>query len=165
MDPQKQKEEFSNAFIQAAAAVAGFSLSKPVPDDDSIDWCLHDRGGRGTIRSPRLELQLKCTGSPDFSEEALRFPLEVGNYNDLVPTNVMVPRILVVVTVPNAIGDWLVLDEAGLLLRSCAYWVSLRGWPPSANDFSVTVRLPRTQRFDGAALAAIMDRVRNSELP
>lgn len=165
MDPEKQKEEFSNAFVQAAAAVAGFSMSKPSVDDDSIDWCLHDRGGAGTVRSPRLELQLKSTANPTFVEADLRYDLKVKNYHDLIPEDVMVPRILVVVALRDIVGDWHHLDDERLLLRSCAYWVSLRGYASTANLHTITVRLPIVQRFDGVALGAIMDRVRNGRLP
>jgi len=37
MDINQQKEQFSNAYIQAVASVAGYSLYKPNVDDDSVD--------------------------------------------------------------------------------------------------------------------------------
>ena len=35
MDINLQKEQFSNAYLQAVASVAGYSLYKPNVDDDS----------------------------------------------------------------------------------------------------------------------------------
>ncbi len=56
----QMKEQFSHAYVKAVAAVAGFAWYKPSVDDDSIDLGLAQRGGGGTTRSPRLEIQLKC---------------------------------------------------------------------------------------------------------
>jgi hypothetical protein len=165
MDLNQKKEQFSNAFIHAIAAVAGYATAKPSVDDDSIDWTVSQKGGNGALRSPKLDLQLKCTGNPDFDEDNLRFPLVVKNYDELRPDNVQVPRILVVVTVPMDITEWLILDEGSLALRHCAYWLSLRGRPATQNEETVTVHLPRIQRFDPAALAQIMNRIGNGDPP
>ena len=61
MEVNLQKEQFSNAYLQAVTAVAGYSLYKPFVDDDSVDWGIAAKGREGRIRSPRLELQLKST--------------------------------------------------------------------------------------------------------
>jgi Domain of unknown function (DUF4365) len=165
VDINQKKEQYSNAFVHAAAAVAGFATSKPSVDDDSIDWTISQRGGGGTLRSPKLDMQLKCTEVANFNEHCLKYPLPVKNYNELRPDNVQVPRILVVVTVPRNVEDWLLLKEDVLSLKNCAYWVSLRGDEPTENVETVTVELPRTQRFDPTALRQIMDRISNGDLP
>ena len=165
MDLNKQKEQFSNAFVMAVAAAAGFVTGKWDVDDDSIDWQVAASGGRGTRRSPRLELQLKCTASPSIADGSIRFPLSAKNYEDLIPQNISVPRILVVVIVPTLVSDWFTLSDESLILRNCAYWVSLRGLQPSENEVSVTVDVPIAQRFDVSALGAMMERVRAGELP
>ena len=54
MDLDMQKEQFSRAYVQAVAACAGFAFSIPSVDDDSVDMSIHQTGGGGTIRSPRL---------------------------------------------------------------------------------------------------------------
>jgi hypothetical protein len=56
-----QKEQLSYAYVQAVSACAGFAWSRPSVDDDSVDMMLSKKGGHGAIRSPRLEIQLKCT--------------------------------------------------------------------------------------------------------
>lgn len=165
MELSLRKEQFSNAFVHAAAAVAGFSTSKPNVDDDSIDWTISQRGGNGAIKSPKLDLQLKCTGAPDFGQDHLRFAVSIKNYEDLRAENTQVPRILVVVTVPAELNDWLELNEEVLSLRKCAYWLSLRGHPPTENVETVTVMLPRTQRFDHASLGEMMNRIGDGGVP
>jgi len=165
VDSNKQKEQFSNAFVVAVAAAAGFVTGKWDVDDDSIDWQIAASGGHGTRRSPRLELQLKCTARPSIVDGSIRFPLSAKNYEDLIPENVSVPRILVAVIVPTQVSDWFTLSDESLILRNCAYWVSLRGLEPSENEVSVAVGVPLAQRFDVSALGAIMERVRAGELP
>ena len=76
VDSNRQKEQFSDAFIRAVAAAAGYAVSKPSVDDDSIDWQIAATGGKGTTRSPRLELQLKCRTNLNVLADAFRLPLE-----------------------------------------------------------------------------------------
>jgi hypothetical protein len=165
MDMNRRKEQFSDAFVRAAAAVAGFATSKPSVDDDSVDWVIHQAGGQGAIRSPRLELQLKCTASPDSNEAGFRYHLSLKNYIDLSAGNLMVPRILVLVVVPMDIDNWLRMTDEHLVLRNCAYWASLRGLPQTSNSSSVLVELPRASRFDAKALDRLMTRVGAGEPP
>jgi hypothetical protein len=160
-----QKEQFSNAFVVAVAAAVGCVTGQWNVDDDSIDWQLAIAGGQGTLRSPRLELQLKCTASPKIADGHLRFPLPAKNYQDLIPENLAVPRILVVVVVPERVEHWFTLSDESLILRNCAYWASLRGLAPRENEFSVSVDIPIFQRFDVTALGAMMKRIRAGKLP
>jgi hypothetical protein len=159
-----QKEQFSRAYVQAVAACAGFAWSVPSVDDDSIDFCLHQTGGGGTARSPRLELQLKCKAADTPAEPTFPHSLKLKNYNDLRDT-VFVPRILVVVLVPDNVADWLVHTEAQLAVRRCGYWLSLRGLPASNNDTGQTVTMQKTQQFSVEALQQIMNRIGQGGLP
>lgn len=165
LDAKQQKEQYSNAFIHAAAAVAGFATAKPSVDDDSIDWTLSQRGGTGAIRSPKLDVQLKCTEIATLLETDVRYRLDLKNYDELRPTNVQTPRILVVVLVPEDMGTWFLMDETTLALRSCAYWYSLRGMPPTANLDNITLHIPRVQRFDAIALSQMMARIGQGNPP
>lgn len=165
MDINMQKEQFSRTYVQAVAACAGFAWSMPSVDDDSVDMALHQTGGGGTIRSPRVELQLKCRASQTPAGETFTHSITLKNYDDLRGTDLLVPRILVVVLVPNALNDWLGHSEAEMALRRCGYWVSLRGLPPSENDTSQTVEIPRTQQFTVESLQAIMQRIGQGGLP
>lgn len=165
MDPDMQKEQFSRAFVQAVAACAGFAHSTPSVDDDSVDMLLHQAGGGGTIRSPKVELQLKCKAAPGPTEDTFSHSIKLKNYDDLRDTTVLVPRILVVVLVPDLPADWLGHSEAELVLRRCGYWASLRGLPPSTNETGQTVQIPRAQALTVQSLQEIMRRIGQGALP
>jgi hypothetical protein len=134
-------------------------------DDDSVDMSLHETGGAGTVRSPRLDLQLKCKAAPTPGEDSFSHSIKLKNYDDLRDANVLVPRILVVVLVPDNLDDWLKHNEAELALRRCGYWVTLRGSPPSINDQSQSVRILRNQMFTVEGLRSIMQRIGQGALP
>lgn len=165
VDINQRKEQFSNAYMRAVASVAGFACYKPEVDDDSVDWGLAARGGNGTTRSPKVEMQLKCCGRDIVGDNDLSYPLKIKNYDELRFENYQVPRILVVVAVPEDIGDWLVHTEEQLAMKYCGYWVSLRGKPDTTNTATVAVKLPRTQQFTVEQLAAMMARIGNGDQP
>lgn len=149
-----KKEQFSLAYVGAVAAASGYSVHKPSVDNESIDLGISARTA-GAIRSPRLELQIKCTSlTPE--PEYIGFDLKKKNYDDLRHTNLLVPRILVVVLVPGDVNDWIDHDERCLVLKHCGYWVSLLGLPEKANRRSVAVRLPRRQLFSPTGLQELM---------
>lgn len=165
MDFNRQKEEFSNAFIQAVAATAGFGLARPWVDDDSVDWSIAQAGGSGTVRSPRLDLQLKSSSSVQIRDDVIPFPLKIKNYEDLRATNCLVPRILVVVLLPKEVDDWLELSDEQLVMRHCAYWMSLCGMEEVENESRVTVKVPIEQKFDTQSLSTIMELISKGERP
>jgi hypothetical protein len=102
-------------------------------------------------------LQLKCSGRDLLGEEGIRFPLSIKNYDDLRTEDLLVPRILVVVLVPHQISDWLRHSEEEMALRHCGYWTSLRGLQPTQNVETVTLSVPRSQRFTPESLHQIHD--------
>jgi len=89
MDINAKKEQFSQAYVQAVAAVAGYSWAKPCPDDDSIDLTLAAKGGGGTIRSPKLDVQVKCHAAEVLAEPSFSYALKIKNYDDLRDANVL----------------------------------------------------------------------------
>ena len=165
MDVAQMKEQFSNAYVRAVAAAAGYTCYKPEVDSDSVDWGIAAAGGGGTRRSPRLELQLKCTSREVMDEHELRYPLKVKNYEELRAGNFLVPRILVVLVVPEKVPDWLTQSEEELVMRHCAYWTSLRGLNSRGNLASVTVSVPRAQLFTPGALQEMMRRIAEGGQP
>jgi hypothetical protein len=165
MDLGQQKQEFSKAYVKAVAAAAGYATYEPTVDDDSVDLGLAARGGNGTVRSPRLDLQLKCTARDIVRDTTVNFPLLIKNYDELRPEDFMVPRVLVVVVVPDNLPDWIHHSEQELLLRHCGYWYSLRGMQPTENVGNVTVNIPRIQLLDVAGLSDIMHRITSGGLP
>ncbi len=159
MEMSSQQEEFSLAYIRAVATVAGYHTTRLDYDQDSVDLNIAAVGPRKTRRSPKLDLQAKCTYQDVIGPDTVDFALSLKNYNDLREVELMVPRILVVVLVPPEIADWLTQTEAELAIRRCGYWVSLLGRPETSNTATVTINIPRVQLFSPAVLQGIMARV------
>jgi hypothetical protein len=51
-----RKEQFSDAYLGAVAAVAGCQCAKPMPDVDRIDWTIGWPRGGTDIHSPKVEV-------------------------------------------------------------------------------------------------------------
>lgn len=161
MDLNARQEQFGNAFLLAVAAVAGFAAAKPGTDHDSIDWTLSSR----LPRRPKLDIQMKSTRADDGQGPAIRFPLRRKNYDDLILTDVSCPRLLVLVLVPSDVAHWTAQTPEQLVLRRCGYWLSLAGLPPSDNESTVTVSVPRVNVLTAAALTGLMQRANDGEAP
>jgi hypothetical protein len=158
-------EQFSWAYIRAVAAAAGFAADRPELDRDSVDLTISASADSGLMRTPRLDLQAKSTA--DLAPPGDRIPhfLKLKNYNDLRVEEVMVPRILVLVLVPDDPLEWLDQTEEQLALRRCGYWISLRGSPETENATGVTVKLPRSQLFSVDALKSMLERIDQGGVP
>ena len=165
MDPKIQMEQFGCAYVHAVATVAGFHMSDPRIDVDSVDFTLGSSGVNGTERRPRIDIQLKCTSQDVVNGEALHFPLKMKNYNDLRDVAPIVPKILVLVHMPNLIVDWITQSEQELALKKCGYWLSLRGMPESQNTETNTIIIPRTQQLTPDSLTEIMRRINEGGVP
>jgi hypothetical protein len=164
MDINQQKEQFSLAYLHVVATAAGFKLSDPRVDDESVDVMVGQSGGEGTVRSPKLDVQLKCTERDVLREDGVHFQLKRKNYDDLRDPYVMVPRILVVMLVPEDTSEWLNdVPEEELCLRRCAWWMPLVGEDERLGVESPTVVLPRQNLFNPDALRMIMGKVGNKE--
>lgn len=110
-------------------------------------------------------MQLKCTSQDVLHGSEITFSLPVKNYNELVPANLMVPRILIVVLVPENIDEWITLSEDQLILRRCIYWISLRDRPTSNNEKTVDIHIPREKILSPNELKQIMNRIASGGLP
>jgi Domain of unknown function (DUF4365) len=163
MDINQRKEQFSKAYIHAVATIAGYSVSRPDVDDDSIDLALAAKGEGDTARRPRIELQAKCTHSNNGDEENFVYDLKIKNYDDL-RIETIVPRILVVVVVPDLdFNLWMRYTEDEMCLRHRGYWCSILGYPDTPNDTTVRVSMPRTNLFSPDNLRAMMERANREE--
>ena len=147
-----QQESFGDAFLLAVAGVAGCAVSQRRPDDDSIDWTLSCK----LRRRPKLDIQMKTTTNDDGTRDFIPYPLKKKNYEDLILTNVLAPRILVLVALPANVEEWLSLTAEQLVLRRCGYWVSLAGEPESDNKTAVTVQVPRINLLTPLAIQKMM---------
>lgn len=159
------QEEFSRAYVHAVATVAGFKVYPPAtPDDDSVDLGIGARGAFGAVRSPRVDLQLKCWRGATEGE-AFSYPLPIKNYDDLREVDYQVPRILVVVVVPSEVHEWLEQTPDQLVLRRCGYWLSLAGEPATDNTSTVSISIPTSNVLSVDGLQQLLGRIGSGEQP
>jgi Domain of unknown function (DUF4365) len=158
MDLNARKEDFSRAVIRAVAATAGVTASVPERDQDSVDITFAAPDAEDSPGA-RLDAQLKCSQNVILANGSFSFPLGVKNYDDLrwPSTTLYVPRILIVVHVPEDPLEWMTSDPEAMILKRCAYWVNLAGAPERENTSSVSVTIPTEHVFDAEALCRCLD--------
>jgi hypothetical protein len=164
VDLNKQKEQFSNAYVRAVASVAGCSATIPEVDEDSVDLILKKKlTSDYEYRFPQIDVQIKCTSQQDvITDKNIVFPLKIKNYDGLRQKS-LAPRFLVVVVVPDLIEDWLYQNEEQMILKKCGYWLSLKGMAETQNPSTVNVYIPRNQMFTINQLADWMNKIGNGE--
>lgn len=152
-----QQDVFSQAFLSTIAAATGLkSFPRADPDDDSIDGTIGYTGRLGTMRSPRIDFQLKCHMAKQPSATEIPYALSVKNYDDLRHIDYHVPRFLFLVIVPNRLEHWLRETASSVLMRRAGFWMSLRGMPAVDNTTKVTVHVPARNRITRRALLELV---------
>jgi hypothetical protein len=166
------ESELSYAYLHAVAAHAGMECKASTRhgDNNGIDATLTAWGpfeGGGYFSEVTLNVQLKATTSQPVDDGAnLSYYLRgVTRYDDLRTETVATPRILIVLFLPEDAAQWLEHSSEQLALRRCAYWESLRGAPPTANESAVTVKLPKAQVFNAQGLKMLMTRLSRHDFP
>ncbi|MBX5468877.1 MAG: DUF4365 domain-containing protein [Thermoleophilaceae bacterium] len=152
MDLNSRKDHFSRAVVRAIAAAAGVGASIPELDQNSED--VHFAAPDTDTPGAKLDGQLKCSQNIDPSGDSFPYDLPVKNYDDLrwPADQLYVPRILIVVHVPEDPAEWLACDPDQIVVKRCAYWMSLAGAPETENTSTVRVNVPTEQVFDPDAL-------------
>ncbi|MBE9197755.1 DUF4365 domain-containing protein [Nodularia sp. LEGE 06071] len=162
MDRNTQKEEFSYAYIQAVASVAGYTveLKRRAMDNAGVDVTIEVPGEIGETLFPKFDAQVKCTASQNiFHSSYIKFPLEIKNYQKLRHENPLTPQLLIVVLVPADVNGWMNISEEETLMKKCGYWISLKGRPITNNTTTITIDIPRTNLFTPSALSLIMSKI------
>lgn len=155
-----REEALSRAYVQAVAADAGYAIATWDFDRGGID--VEVKAG-GSMR-PSLGLQLKATINLNKAQDGrYRFALPRRNY-DLLREPSLTPRLLVVLDLPQDRAQWFTLTPENLVLRRCAYWVSLAGAPETTNTETVTVSIDPANRLDTSALRALMEQARTGRI-
>jgi hypothetical protein len=103
VDINIQKEEFSYAYLYAVISAAGYSFQKSSRPTDvgGIDIIISGIETEYSLYPPRLEIQVKSTSTDVVSEEFIRYPLKLKNYNELRKLKTLTPRLLIVVLIPD----------------------------------------------------------------
>lgn len=160
------ESELSLAYLHAVSAKCAFAVDIPRIDNDSIDAIISVNGkvsSESRISSAKIEVQLKASFNIQMNNSgAFSYSLPIKNYNDL-RGETMVPRLLVVLALPQDEIEWLKHSEEKLTLQKCAYFLNLFGMPESNNSSSVTVQIPAENQFSPENLQALMLRASKFE--
>jgi len=165
--------ELSYAYIHAVASKAGVGCKLGSRNDDNagidaelIGWGPFPGGGYRQEIDVKVQLKATVKQPVESDDKFLSYSLAgISRYDDLRSEAISTPRILVVLFLPENPEKWLSLDEDTLILRKCAYWVSLRGAKPSNNATAQTVYLPKANRFDPESLIALMASLSHNKVP
>jgi Domain of unknown function (DUF4365) len=156
------KAELSYAYLHAVAARAGFGceVAGRHSDNAGVDAYVRvkERLAEDVIHTNFcFEVQLKAT-SKIPAVEAERFSYwfqDVARYDNLRERSAPMPKLLVVLYLPEDASQWLEHSEAALVARRCAYWVSLWDAPASTNQTGQTVYLPQANRLSVDGLRSV----------
>lgn len=150
-----QKEQFNIAYVGTLAAQAGANSSRYSVDNDSVDITFSGTGYSGLLYNPHIDFQLKCTHVPRIISGAIKYSLKRKNYDDLRAVNVIHPKYLAILVVPEKCDDWTEHLETGLLLKGQCYWASIKS-APQKNAEHVTVDVPLSQSLTSKTVADLL---------
>jgi hypothetical protein len=149
---------YGEAFVHALACAAGFTVGRQHLDVHGVDWQIASAGPRGSLRDPRIEVQVKTWTSARKTPSDWVGRLRAAHFNALAGRGFMIPRFLVAVIVPKDPDDYVQSSPAAMILSHAAYWLSLADQPPTDTDGSetVSVQVPRSNLLTVETLTALV---------
>jgi hypothetical protein len=160
-----KESELSIAYVHALAIKGDFEFDMPRIDNDSVDVYISANGellsDECILHSPKIDIQLKATTNWQINaEDKIAYDLKIKNYNDLRRKSA-VPKILVLLCLPKNKEEWIIHSSDELILRKCAYWVSLLNMPPTENE--TTVRVFLSELFTHDILKELLIKISKQE--
>ncbi|WP_280338561.1 DUF4365 domain-containing protein [Nocardia neocaledoniensis] len=160
LDPNSHQGKFGEDYVRVLASAAGLVWSTDDVDVDGVDLCIKQPGRTRYGFSPQIEVQIKTVSRPKYRHGRLIFPgLSHTQFNQLAGTDFAVPRYLFAIHVPPAADRFADTITGALMLRHCAYFLSLRDRDRFAVDNpkrKVTVGIPVSNILDVDALRALV---------
>jgi hypothetical protein len=153
------KEQISIAYAQAVTSAARCSLENIRVDYQGIDATIRQSAVHSFLDTVALDVQLKCTASPQLNSQHLSYSLDKPKYDKLRSTKRLDDAILVVMLVPENLEAWIKQSHSTLELAHAAYWLNLRGMPDIGSAGSTTLHLPRTNLFNVEQLLGMLARI------
>lgn len=159
------KEVISAAYVRALTGYAGLNFAQHDKDYgmDGSFIGVKVRGNRRIIDGTVLDFQLKASENIEIKDNVIKYDLEVKNYNDLIETDIITPRILIVYKLPKDIEEWINIDESGTVFKDCAWWCSLKGFKEVKNNEKIRISIPRNQILSDKTLNDLMQKIRKGE--
>jgi len=146
----KQKERFSRAWVIAAAAAADFTYEIVADDERGVDMTVHSH-------EHTIDFQLKATSVPEIQDGCLVHDLDVRTYDLLRSKQRSGYGVLALVVVGPDTSAWHVMDDERTKLDRSAYYLPLFGMPATANEATVRLKVPVSNRLTPTAMQRLMD--------
>jgi hypothetical protein len=165
MTRNHRQEALCRAYIQAVAARAGVGTSSH-GFDYGVDMSLRAIQQHDNLFQDarvQLDLQLRSTTRANVTDTQVSYDLDARTY-EYLRQRLPIPCILVLLILPEDEEQWLSQSVEELIVRHCAYWISLEGAEPTTATSSIRITIPRTQ-VSVEAVRAIMDRLVQGEEP
>ena len=158
---QQVQEDLSLAYLRAVVAKVGLTYDLPMRDFgiDGTTSRITRKHGRLVPSGVRLDVQLKSSINATVENDYVSYELDIRAYEILRDDTAESPRILVLLILPKDEREWIEQDEERLIMRKCAYWISIRGYAGTANLKSITIRIPRGNVFSMGNLRDMMDTI------
>lgn len=166
MTPEQRQEEISKAYLHAVAAHCGYAVGSWSQDHGGLDATIGAARpvGSGYLAKPKVDVQLKATHRREVEHhDFISWQLEGPHYDGLV-AQATAPHLLVILLLPSDVDQAIEHTVNHILIRRCAYWVTMTGMP-ARSVADPTVRLPKSQQFSPAALRGIMEQISRGNRP
>lgn len=161
LNDNDMEEELSIAYLHTACTSArlGMQVGTRTKDNRGVDATINAFGrfgpNDGYLSTVDIDVQLKATVQQPALIKGTHlsyFLKSVSQYDVLRSRGWGTPRILVVLFLPKNMEEWLGHSHEELLLRRCAYWVSLLDANACDNESGQTVYLPKKQCLSPQAM-------------
>lgn len=153
-------EQFQLAITKAIASSCHFMHADGTkPDRQSIDLTISKSyfdTDLGYTVEGHIDLQLKTVINPTVTNNFLKYPLKIKNYNELIGKR-RNPKYLFVMIIPDNKKMWMHKFNNGIFLPYKYYWINLEGFPPSDNKTSVTINIPIHQELTRESLMKMLE--------
>lgn len=166
LPPIEIESELSYAYLHAVSSKAGMSCETTGRHVDNMGIDAQIRASEqfstdSILTDITIDIQLKATtDTPSNRNEKLSYFIrDIKHYDKLRKESITIPRILVVLFLPGDDNEWLQQTEEHLIIKKCAWWVSLKGAKESDNTSGQTVYLPVNQIFNVDGLRNIMTKL------
>ena len=170
MSQQDIESELSYAYLHAVASAAGVACQQMARAHDNLgvdaELTLRREFTDAPLTEISIQIQLKATILPPrFNKGQASYSLKkIRDYDQLRLHRGNMPRLLVVLFLPEDPEAWLTASPEQLLMKTAAYWVSLVGAPDSDNSTGQTIYLPESNLLSPPGLVALFMRVARREV-
>jgi len=169
LDNKDIESELSYAYLHAVASAAGINChsANRHADNRGIDATLtcwqHFEGCYKEDIDIKVQLKATIAKPTETDSHFSYFFTGIKQYDSLRAETKCQHRLLVVLFLPPKKEEWLNISSEQLILKNCAYWVSLRGADVCTNATGTTVYLPKEQLLAPKNLLNIFERLSKNE--